>query len=234
MSGSGVFITGTDTSVGKTVVSAGWIRWSVQHGLRVAAMKPVATGGVWKASQQLRSMDAEQLWGEINVEETWEEINPYVFAPPVSPNIAADQAGIVINIDRIVERVRALEQRADTVVVEGVGGWRVPLGTDVSTVDLVRALGYPVVLVVGLRLGCINHALLTMEAVTADRIPCLGWVANRLDPALEEPEAVLATLVERLAIPCLGIVPLLVTPEIGSVAQTLHPPVSVRPPHGPG
>ncbi|EQD36274.1 dethiobiotin synthase, partial [mine drainage metagenome] len=157
MSATGVFITGTDTSVGKTVISAGWIRRGVEHGLRMAAMKPVATGGALRESQHLRSTDAELLWGEINVEETWEEINPYVFMPPVSPNIAADQAGVTIDLGRIVKLARALEQRADTLVVEGVGGWRVPLGEGVSTVDLVRALGYPVVLVVGLRLGCINH-----------------------------------------------------------------------------
>ncbi len=233
---TGLFITGTDTGVGKTVVSAGWIRWAVKHGLRVAAMKPVATGGVLRESQSLRSTDAELLRAEINIEETWEEVNPYVFVPPVSPNIAADQAGVVIDIDRIVERVRMLETRADTVIVEGVGGWRVPLGEERSIVDLVRGLGYPVVMVVGLRLGCINHALLTFEAITADRIPCLGWVANRLDPTLVEPEAVLATLAARLAIPCLGVIPMLTTPEIGAVADALRPPEpSIHPgdPEGP-
>ncbi len=224
MAGAGVFITGTDTSVGKTVVSAGWIRRGITHGLRVAAMKPVATGGVLREMHQLRSSDAEQLRAEINVEETWEELNPYVFPPPVSPNIAAERAGVTIEINRIVDGARALERRSDVVVVEGVGGWRVPLGADTSTVNLVRALGYPVVLVIGLRLGCINHALLTREAIDADGIPCLGWVANRLDPALEETEAVLATLVARLASPCLGVIPLLEACDIGQVAQALRLP----------
>lgn len=224
MRARGVFITGTDTSAGKTAVAAGWIHHEVQRGLRVAAMKPVATGAVIREGGQLCSTDAEMLRQEINVEETGEEINPYLFVPPVSPNIAAAEARVTLDIGHMVELARALEQRADRIVVEGVGGWRVPLDRGISTVDLVRALGYPVVLTVGLRLGCINHALLTLESIAADRIPCLGWVANRIDPTLVAPEAVCATLAERLSIPCLGVVPYLVPLQIRAVAEALSPP----------
>ncbi len=222
MRSRGVLVTGTDTGVGKTWVSATWIRCGVRRGLRVAAMKAVATGAVRNERGEWQHEDVIRLRQMINVEETDVEINPYCFAPPVSPNIAARQAGREIRLEPVREYARGLEQKADLVVVEGAGGWRTPFSERETVADLAGILGYPVILVIGLRLGCINQGRLSAEAIGRDGVPCLGWVGNRLDPDLVEPEEVMATLGRSLPLPCLGILPYLSQPDFDHLAHALR------------
>ncbi len=217
----GVLVTGTDTGVGKTWTSAAWIRCGVKRGLLVGAMKPVATGGIRNELGKWQHEDVIRLRQVINVEESDVEINPYCFAPPISPDIAARQVGQQIHLDAVRGYVRQLELRTDLVVVEGVGGWRTPLTERETVADLARILGYPVILVIGLRLGCINQGRLSAEAIGRDGVPCLGWVGNQVDPGLEVPEEVMATLGRSLPFPCLGILPYLPRSDCDRLACAL-------------
>jgi dethiobiotin synthetase len=185
-------------------------------------MKPVATGATRGVRGEWQHEDVIRLQQVINLEETGGEINPYCFEPPISPNIAARQAGREIRLEAIRECARRLEERADLVVVEGVGGWRTPLSEQESVADLARILDYPVILVVGLRLGCINQGRLSAETIARDGLPCLGWIGNGLDPGLDEPEEVIATLRRSLPVPCLGILPYVSTPDFARLAQALQ------------
>jgi dethiobiotin synthetase len=172
---SGVFITGTDTDCGKTAISLGLMAALQSRGLHVLGMKPVASGCALEPSG-LRNADALRLLEQGSSREHYDWINPYAFGPPIAPHLAAAEAGIEISLTRIVTAYLALEARADWVVVEGVGGWRVPLGPDLSLSDLPSALELPVILVVGLRLGCINHALLTAESIQISDARLIGWI----------------------------------------------------------
>ncbi len=202
----GFFVTGTDTGVGKTTVAVALIRVLAGQGLRVAAMKPVAAG-CERVDGGLRSEDVAALSDAANVKAEPQLVNPYAFAPAIAPHLAAAQAGVEIEIDRIVAALRALAQRADVVVVEGVGGFRVPLGARTDTADLAAALGLPVILVVGLRLGCLNHALLTAEAINHRGLRWAGWIGNVLDPDMTALDENIAALSARVPAPCLGIHP---------------------------
>lgn len=197
----GLFVTGTDTGVGKTRVSAALLRAAVARGRRAVCMKPVASG-CRTTPQGLRSEDAEALLAAGNVAAAYDEVNPYAFAPPTAPHLAAAVAGVTIDIERVCAGYRRLAAHAELVVVEGVGGWLVPIGPNATMVDVVRALELPVVLVVAMRLGCINHALLTAQAVQAAGCRLIGWVANHVDP--EVPDGYLAALKERLPAPLIG------------------------------
>ena len=199
----GYFVTGTDTGVGKTTVAVALIHALRQRGLRVAAMKPVAAGCEW-VEGQLQNDDVIALSAAVNVHADPRLVNPYAFAPAIAPHIAAAQTGVEIELDKIMSAYAALTRAADVVVVEGVGGFRVPLGEYLDTADLAQALDLPVVLVVGMRLGCLNHALLTAEAVAQRGLKWAGWVANVFDtnlPALAENLAALELLLPK---PCLG------------------------------
>lgn len=176
---SGVFITGTDTEIGKTVVSAALIRHLVASGYRCAGMKPVASGCVRHAGNLVND-DALALMSASNVTVSYQDVNPWAFEPPVSPNIAAHQANVTIDTDSITSAYRRLANVAETVVVEGVGGWLVPLAPAISVETLARTLALPVILVVGLRLGCINHALLTERVIEQGSCRLIGWIANHL------------------------------------------------------
>lgn len=202
----GFFVTGTDTGVGKTTVAVALIRALVGQGLRVAAMKPVAAG-CERVDGGLRNEDVAALSDAANVKADPRLVNPYAFAPAIAPHLAAAQAGVEIEIDRIVAALRALAQGADGVVVEGVGGFRVPLGARTDTADLAAALGLPLILVVGLRLGCLNHALLTAEAIDHRGLRWAGWIGNVLDPDMPALDENIVTLAEGIAAPCLGIHP---------------------------
>ena len=199
----GVFIAGTDTGVGKTHVAAALLRAWARRGLRVAGMKPVAAGAVLRGGV-LRSEDAEALVAAANVEAPWEWVNPYCFAPPIAPHIAAERAGVRIDPAVIRNAFDRLGERADRLVVEGAGGLLVPLNERQDMAHLPLALELPVLLVVGVRLGCLNHALLTAEAILARRLTLAGWVANGIDRGMAEVDANLATLRGRIAAPCLG------------------------------
>lgn len=196
----GLFITGTDTGVGKTRVSIALIESLKAHGQRVTAMKPVASGAQHTPAG-LRNEDAEQLQRAASIAVPYEWVNPYCFAPAIAPHLAARAAGRSIELSRIIDAHDALTAQADWVIVEGVGGWKVPLGKQSTTVDLAAALGWPILLVVGLRLGCLNHALLTAEAIASSGLPFAGWVANYVDPHCSEADALAEDLDHRLSVP---------------------------------
>jgi dethiobiotin synthetase len=206
MTTKGFFITGTDTGVGKTVVSTALVRGLVARGLRVAVMKPIASGSEWIGTE-LRNEDALALMAASNVEAPYEQINPYCFEPPISPHIAADEAGKQVNLAEVEHNFHALAGKADWIVVEGAGGWLAPIGTRTSIADLALTLQLPVIVVVGMRLGCINHAVLTKLAIESQGARFAGWVANTIDPAMARPEENLETLVRLLGEPPLAVIP---------------------------
>lgn len=203
---TGVFVTGTDTGVGKTWVSLALIHCLRDAGVRVAAMKPVATG-CDPTPDGLRNPDALMLQKAATVAADYELVNSYAFAPAIAPAFAAARAGVGIDPARIRHCARKLASGADYLVVEGAGGWRVPIDWQYGISDLAGWLGYPVVLVVGLRLGCINHARLSAEAIAGDGLPFAGWVANTIDPDYGEVEATLDALCCEIQAPLLGVVP---------------------------
>ena len=197
------FIAGTDTEVGKTHAACALISALRAQGRKVAAMKPIAAG----TDAQGRNDDIERLRAVANVEVPRELMTPYLFAPAIAPHLAAQEAGVRIEIAPIVAAFQQLALLADNVVVEGVGGFRVPLNDHQDTADLAVALGLPVILVVGLRLGCLSHALLTAEAIERRGLNLAGWIANHIDPAMERQSANIAALTARLNAPCLGSLP---------------------------
>jgi dethiobiotin synthetase len=199
MSG-GLFITGTDTEVGKTVVARLLVRSLVAAGVRVAVMKPVAAGSFMTADGP-RNADALGLIADSNVVMPYETVNPYCLAAPVSPHLAARAAGVTIELRRIRENYAKLSAAADCVIVEGAGGWLAPLNDAEFIADLAATLGLPVLLVVGLRLGCLNHALLTVAAIRQRRQTLAGWIANRIDPDFVRLPENLATLQRHIGMP---------------------------------
>jgi dethiobiotin synthetase len=202
----GYFITGTDTEIGKTHAVVKLVeRWR-RDGKRVAAMKPVASGCEILPDGRWVNEDVERLvaaTGQLDRD----LMNPYRFLPPVSPHIAAREAGVNISLATIAEHYQKLAEHADVVLVEGAGGWLAPLTDKLFMQDLAAELKLPVILVVGMRLGCINHALLTVQAITAAGIPFAGWVANRVVPELGAYEEVLATLQRHIQAPLLLEIP---------------------------
>ena len=216
----GCFVTGTDTGVGKTLVSAGLLHALAPHHRRVIGMKPVAAGVVpW--GEDWASEDAIALRAASTVAVPSALDNPVLLLDPLSPHIAAARAGVQIDIASIVRSYHALAAQADAVVVEGAGGFHVPLSDTETGADLAQALALPVVLVVGLRLGCLNHALLTAEAIRARGLTLAGWVANRVDPAMEAVDENMAYLRARLAAPLLADVPHQAVPEARNLAFEL-------------
>lgn len=200
---AGLFITGTDTGVGKTLAARLIVRSFVGAGIRTAVMKPVAAGAE-ATPDGPRNDDALALMAEAGVEAPYELVNPYCLAAPVSPHIAAAEAGVRIDLELLAERYGQLARRAECVVVEGAGGWLVPISDRQSMADLAVRLQLPVVLVVGLRLGCLNHALLSAEAIRSRGAHFGGWVANHLDPGFERRSENLATLSQLLGGPPLA------------------------------
>lgn len=204
------FITGTDTGVGKTYISSGLVRHFSSQGKHVAGMKPVASGcelsehGIWQG--QLVNDDVVALYEAGNVKAPLELINPYHFTPAIAPHIAAEKAGVEIDLDVILRSYHTLAEMADVVIVEGAGGFFVPLNDQHTLADLAVKLNLPVILVVGMRLGCINHALLTVEAIKARGLQLAGWVANQIDPDMSMFEENLASLRKRIDAPCLSVV----------------------------
>lgn len=200
------FITGTDTGVGKTHIAAGLLLAARQRGLTTAALKPVAAG-CEQTADGWRNADALLLQSVITEPLAYEQINPIALQAAIAPHIAAQQENRRLTVDRIAGFCRGVLGNAQVTLVEGAGGWRVPLNATETLADLARCLQLPVILVVGIRLGCINHAVLTAEAIQRDGLPLAGWVANCIDPELPCLEENLATLHERLPAPCLGVVP---------------------------
>lgn len=191
------FITGTDTGVGKTYVACQLLRQYAAQGLKVVGMKPVAAGCELINGQWVQD-DVAKLIAASNVEAPLELVNPYCFDEPIAPHIAAEKAGIDIKIDKIVQAYQTLSHLADVVIVEGAGGFFVPLNGKETLADLVAALEIPVIIVVGIKLGCINHTLLTIEALKARQLPLHGWVANRIDPNMQVADENIATIAKKL------------------------------------
>lgn len=218
------FVTGTDTGVGKTLITSALLHAYGSKGLTTAGMKPVAAG-CNRQNGRLVSEDVAMLMAAANVSADAELHNPYVFEPPIAPHIAAQQANETIRPRRILDAYQALTTIADVVVVEGVGGFCVPLAEQFDTADLAQMLNIPVVLVVGLRLGCINHALLTVEAIQARGLELAGWVANRIDPAMAASEQNIHTLEHYMPAPCLGVVPHLPSADFRGAASYLQLPI---------
>jgi len=216
----GCFVTGTDTGVGKTLVSAGLLHALAVHHRRVVGMKPVAAGVVpW--GDDWASEDAIALRAASTLAVPPALDNPVLLLDPLSPHIAAARAGVQIDIAAIVRSYQALAAQADAVVVEGAGGFHVPLNDTQTGADLAQALTLPVVLVVGLRLGCLNHALLTAEAIRARGLALAGWVANRVDPEMDAVDENIAFLRARLGAPLLADVPYQDLPEPGKLVFEL-------------
>jgi len=201
-----LFVTGTDTGVGKTRVSAALLQALSAHHTRVVGMKPVAAG-IERINGVLANEDVVALRAASTCAVPPELDNPVLLPDPVSPHIAAARAGVKIDIAHLVACHRALTQLADAVVVEGAGGFLVPLSDLETGADLAQALALPVVLVVGLRLGCLNHALLTLEAIRARGLTLAGWVANHVDPAMLAQQDNLAFLRQKIQAPLLATIP---------------------------
>lgn len=200
------FVTGTDTGVGKTQVAAALLYAGREAGLSTAALKPVAAG-CEATPEGLRNEDALLLQSQVSEPLLYEQINPVALAPAIAPHIAAMEAKRALSVERLSGYCRGVLGTADLTLVEGAGGWRVPLNRSETLADLARLLNLPVILVVGMRLGCLNHALLTAEAVLRDGLPLAGWVANTLEPDMPRREENITSLVQRLPAPCLGVLP---------------------------
>lgn len=219
--GTGYFVTGTDTGVGKTLIACALLRAFAGRGLRAVGMKPVAAGATG-TERGWRNDDVAALVEASNVQAAREWINPYLLAAPVAPHLAAAAEGVAIDLGRIDRAFAHLRAVADIVVVEGVGGFRVPLTDREDSADLAARLALPVVLVVGVRLGCLNHALLTAEAIDARGLRFAGWVANRIDPGMARAAENVAALSERLGAPLIGEVPFMREPRAVEAASALE------------
>ena len=213
------FITGTDTDAGKTSVAAGLLCAAKQQGCSTLAMKPVASGCDMSA-EGLRNSDALALIAQSTVPLPYTQINPYAFAPAIAPHIAAQEAGVELSVADLYRTAQViLQQQADFTVIEGAGGWRVPISATEFLSDFAIALQLPVILVVGVKLGCINHALLTAQAIINDGLELAGWVANVVDPSCARLAENLATLQQLMPAPCLAEVPHLTSASAEHVAE---------------
>lgn len=212
------FVTGTDTGVGKTLVSCALLHAFSARGKRVAGFKPVASG----CDDDDHNEDAKLLRAASTVQATYGQINPYCFHRPIAPHLAARHAGVNIEFSRIMASYRELAGQADEVIVEGAGGFCVPLNDRQTSADLTKQLELPVILVVGMRLGCINHALLTMHAIAHYQLECAGWVANVLDAGMPALQENIQALRERIAAPLLGVIPCQPQPDARAAATYLN------------
>ncbi|MDI5987118.1 dethiobiotin synthase [Halomonas sp. M4R5S39] len=217
------FVTGTDTDAGKTLVTTGLLALARRRGLSTLGLKPIASG-CERTADGLRNADALALQAQCAPAQPYAAINPFAFAPAIAPHLAARRAGVALGLDDLVDPLRPMLALArGLTLVEGAGGWRVPLNEDEDLAGLAGRLGLPVILVVGLKLGCLNHARLTAEAIVADGQPLAGWVGNLLDPAFASDRELyrdnLATLTHRLPSPCLGVVPRLAARSPRALAE---------------
>lgn len=213
------FITGTDTGVGKTLVACALLAQARNNGLRTAAIKPIASG-CHSTADGLQNHDAEQLLYQCTLPLSYQQVNPIAFTKPVAPHIASAREGKYLDVGHLVGFVRkVLIQGADLTLVEGAGGWRVPINGRETMAELPKQLQLPVILVVSIKLGCINHALLTAEAVQRDGLHFAGWIANCINPHMDELKANIDTLQNRFSAPLLGVIPHLTATDI--LAQSM-------------
>lgn len=200
------YVTGTDTGIGKTLTSCTLLHALRGQGRRAIGMKPVASGCAW-IDGGWKNEDALALRHAATVAMDYADLNPFALEHPLAPELATRDAGTEVTLEPILAAYARLAAHADALVVEGVGGWAAPLSRTLMQANLVRALGVPVVLVVGLRLGCLNHALLSARAIAADGVHLAGWIGSHVDPTMERIDDNLAMLRERLPAPCWGVLP---------------------------
>ena len=232
----GVFIAGTDTEIGKTTIACLLLQEIRRRGFSAVGMKPVAAGTATDGTGGRVNDDVLALVDASVPRPEPADCNPWLLDDPTSPDIAARRAGVVITLEPIVQSFETLRGAADVVIVEGIGGWRVPLSETLQTVDVVRALHLPVVLVCGLKLGCISHALLSAESIVADGMTLLGWIGNVVDPDYAYLEDSVATIAARLPAPLIGVNPwrepgrmAIIEPDLRTGLDALWPPVRSNP-----
>lgn len=218
-----LYVTGTDTGVGKTVASAALLHRLRTAGLRAIGMKPVASG-CERAADGWRNDDALRLRAASDPRPAYDDINPYALEAATAPQLAARAMGVRVELAPLLDAHARLAAQCDVVLVEGVGGWAAPLGDGFDQCELARALALPVVLVVGLRLGCLSHARLTARAIAADGIELIGWIGSSVDPGFVEIDAYVELLREALPAPCLGVLPYAASPDPRAMAQCLSLP----------
>ncbi len=222
------YVTGTDTGIGKTIASTALLHALRARGQRAVGMKPVASGCTREADGW-RNEDALALQEASAPRPAYDDLNPYALPLPLAPELAAADAGVQLELAPIAAAFARLRAQADVVVVEGVGGWAAPLSATLDQADLARALRLPVVLVVGLRLGCLNHARLSAAAIAADGLQCIGWIGNEIDPAMERIDDNMAMLRARLPMPCWGRLPYRPQPQAEQLAAQLQPWAGMSP-----
>lgn len=215
------FVTGTDTEIGKSLCSAALLHAFSTQGKRAAGMKPIAAGATW-AGEHWHNDDVALITAASNVAIAPELVCPYLLHEAVAPHIAAAGEGIAFDLDHIATCLEQIRNQTDITIVEGVGGFRVPLTDTQDTADLAVQLGLPVILVVGMRLGCISHSLLTVEAIQARGLHLAGWIANQIDPGMRHANANLATLKARIQAPLLGHIPHLVPADPRMAVEHLN------------
>jgi dethiobiotin synthetase len=212
----GYFITGTDTNVGKTWATVALMRYFKDKGKSVIGMKPVASGCIVQDGK-LVNADALLLQENATVKLDYSLINPYAFALPVSPHIAGKDNPV--ELDKIVAVFGSIKEQAQIILVEGAGGWYSPLNENQDNSDLAMALTLPVLMVVAIKLGCINHAKLTYQAIKTDGVTCAGWIAVFTDSHVECPDEAVATITSTLDVPLLAVLPYLDIPDFDVLAR---------------
>ena len=217
------YVTGTDTGVGKSVASAALLHALRARGRRAIGMKPVASGCEW-IDGGWRNEDARLLQAASDPRPDYDDVNPFALRAPVAPELALRDDGVELALTPILAAHARLAAQGDAMVVEGVGGWAAPLSAELDQLDLVRALRLPVVLVVGLRLGCINHARLSVRAIQDDGVELLGWIGNVIDPAMARIDDNFGILRQRLPIPCWGRLPYAARPDPEALSRHLQLP----------
>jgi len=214
------FVTGTDTDIGKTLLSCAMLHALTQKGVRAAGMKPIAAGAIWR-DDAWHNDDADALAAASSVALPPELTTPYLLRAAIAPHVAAELEDIIIDPAHIFSCYKNIAQRSDAIVIEGVGGFRVPLTENYDSADMAVQFGLPVILVVGLRLGCINHALLSAESIAAHGLVLAGWIANTVDPAMLNRSNNVAALSRHLSAPLLGVVPRLAVASAAEAASHL-------------
>lgn len=199
-------VVGTDTNVGKTYIATALVQHFVQVGLQTVGMKPIASGCTINQTDELSNEDAVALSLASNVNAPLHLTNPYRFAPAIAPHLAAKQTGVVMDLEVITQAYQQLSTLAEVVIVEGAGGFFVPINATETLADLAVKLNIPLILVVGMRLGCINHALLTVEAIQSRGLKLAGWVANEIDSNMSMFAENVSSLQQRISAPCLSVV----------------------------
>lgn len=215
------FIAGTDTEIGKTFTTSALLRAFAQQGRSTLGMKPIASGAD-EIDGVLHNEDVDSLVAASNVKAPQEIVVPYLMRTPAAPHIVAQVENVKIDVQHIASCYEQAQALADVILVEGVGGFCVPLDDNTSTVDLAQRMNLPVILVVGMRLGCINHALLTAQAIRASGLHLAAWVANTVDPQMRFFDENVQAIAQRIAAPCLGVMPRLAESEVNQAPQYLN------------